>query len=269
MIVNRESIDAWVLAGRRGPADAVASSAGVSHRALVPIDGVPMLLRVVRTLRATAKFDRIVVSIDDPARLDTVAELAEGIRAGWLHTHRSLESPSASVGDLLARFGTAHGTLVTTGDHPLLTPAIVERFVADASARRAADVVVGMVPARVVRAAHPDALRTFLPLRGESFSGANLYWMRAPGARRVTEFWHHAERHRKQPWKLVRRFGLFTLLLFLTRRLDLRAAMARASRILGASVEAIELDEAEAAIDVDKPADLALATRILAQRSAR
>ena len=257
-----------MLAGRRGVADAVAAAAGVTHRALVPVNGVAMLLRVVRTLRATPGIGRLTISIDDPAQLDSVPELVEAQRAGWLTTHVSLDSPSTSVGDMLARFRPTSGVLVTTGDHPLLTPAIVAAFLTAARARSAADVVVGMVPARIVRAAHPDAVRTFLPLRGESFSGANLFWMRAPGARRVTDFWRDAERHRKQPWKLVRSFGVVTLLLFLLRRLDLEAALARASRILGARVEAVELEDAEAAIDVDKPSDLALATRIREQREA-
>lgn len=262
-----DNIDAWVLAGRRGPADVVAAAAGVTHRALVPVCGVPMLLRVVRTLRETPGVGRVTISIDDPGQLDSVPELAEARRAGWLATHTSLDSPSASVGDLLTRVGKANGVLVTTGDHPLLTPGIVGAFLAEARTRPDADVVVGMVPARVVRAAHPDAVRTFLALRGEAFSGANLFWMRAPGARRVTDFWRNAERHRKQPWKLVRSFGVVTLLLFLLRRLDLGEAMTRASRILGARVEAVELEDADAAIDVDKPSDLELATRILERRA--
>ena len=40
-----------MLAGRRGPRDALAEAHGVSHRALLPVDGVPMLLRVLRTFR--------------------------------------------------------------------------------------------------------------------------------------------------------------------------------------------------------------------------
>jgi CTP:molybdopterin cytidylyltransferase MocA len=75
------------------------------------------------------------------------------------------------------------------------------------------------------------------------------------------------ERHRKRPWRLVAAIGPLTLLRFLAGRLTLDAALRRLSRIVGATVRAVDMPFAEAAIDVDKPADLALAERILAQRA--
>ncbi len=60
-------------------------------------------------------------------------------------------------------------------------------------------------------------------------------------------------------------FGPISLLLFLLRRLDLDAALARASRAIGARVEAVRLPFAEAAVDVDKPSDLELVSRLLAE----
>ena len=60
--------------------------------------------------------------------------------------------------------------------------------------------------------------------------------------------------------------GPLTLLRFLLGRLTLAAAVQRLSAIIGASIAAVEMPFAEAAIDVDKPSDLALAERILAGR---
>jgi hypothetical protein len=48
--------------------------------------------------------------------------------------------------------------------------------------------------------------------------------------------------------------------------LSLEAACLRLSGIVGATVRVVEMPFAEAAIDVDKPADLALAEQILGQR---
>ena len=39
-----------VLAGRRGPSEPLAQAAGCSHKALMPIRGIPMLSRVLRSL---------------------------------------------------------------------------------------------------------------------------------------------------------------------------------------------------------------------------
>ena len=44
-------MNALILAGSRGPDDPMARAAGVSHKAMLPVDGVPMLLRVVEAVR--------------------------------------------------------------------------------------------------------------------------------------------------------------------------------------------------------------------------
>ena len=103
-------------------------------------------------------------------------------------------------------------------------------------------------------------------LRGEAWSGANLFAFRTERARRAAAWWVRAEAFRKHPWRLVAVFGPISLLLFALRRLDLTGAMRRVSRAVGAEVRAVPLPQAEAAIDVDRPSDLALATRILEQR---
>ena len=252
-----------ILAGRRGATDPLAKTTGASHRALVPVHGTPMLLRVVQALRGARRVGRIAVSIDDPSALDAVPALREQVRQQALVLHTSAPSPAASVGDLLARLPATEALLVTTADHPLLTPRIVDHFTAEAVARDA-DVVVGMVSASVLLGAFPEASRTFLRLRGERFSGANLFLFRGPQAQRATAFWSRAERFRKRPWRLVSTFGPLNLALFLLGRLDLEGAFERASRVIGARVCAFPLPFAEAAIDVDKPADLELVSRILA-----
>lgn len=261
-------IRALVLAGRRGPADAVADAARVSHRPFVPVVGVPMLVRVVRALRGTPGIGAIALSIDEPARLDALPELAAALRAGTLSATRSAESPAASVADALASLAAGELLLVTTADHPLLTPEIVGGFLR-AAQQRDADLVAGVVSASTLRASHPGARRTFVRLRAEAYSGANLFLARAPGAARVATFWREAERYRKRPWRLASVFGAGTLALFLLRRLDLAAALDRASRVVGARIDAVVLPDAEAAIDVDRPADLMLAAQILEARAAR
>ena len=89
---------ALVLAGRRGPDDPLASSRGASHRALLPVAGVPMLARVLTALRGARHVARIWISIDAPEVLESVPELA-AFRDVSLH--RSKESPARSVADAL------------------------------------------------------------------------------------------------------------------------------------------------------------------------
>jgi GTP:adenosylcobinamide-phosphate guanylyltransferase len=253
-----------VLAGRRGPDDPLAASRGVSHRALLPVAGVPMLLRVVRALRASGRIEQVHVSIEDPERVREVEELAELARRGDLVLHPSEDSPSKSVLSVL-RSRPFEPFLVTTADHALLTGEMVDHFLGEADAT-GADLAIGFVAASLLRSTYPESTRTYLRLRGEAWSGANLFAFRTEASQRAAEFWVRAERYRKQPWRLVAAIGPALLVGYALGRLDLDAALARASRRIGARVCAVPMPVAEAAIDVDRESDLELATTILAAR---
>ncbi len=259
---------ALVLAGSRGGGgDDLAAAQGEKHRALISVHGVPMLVRVIRTLRASASIGAIIVSVDDPSALAAVPELRELVAAGALELRRSEDSPSRSVVVVLESRPAGEPVLVTTADHALLTPAMVEHFT-QATADARADVHVGLVAASLLRAHYPESTRTYLPMRDDLYSGANLFAFLTPQAKRAAEFWVRAEALRKQPWRLALAFGPRALFLFWRRRLDLDAALERVSEVIGARVRAVRMPFAEAAIDVDRASDLALATQILAQREA-
>ena len=218
-----------------------------------------MIARVLNSLRAVPLVQSIVVSIDDASVLADCAE------AGDIAFHASQHSPAASVLDYFEAQRADGPVLVTTADHALLSPVMVEYF-CTAAQRTDADVVVGVVSASLFRAHYPESRRTFLPLADESWGGANLFLLRTPQAASAVRFWVRAGQFRKRPWRLVREFGLGNLLRFLLRRLDRPTAIAQASRVLGAQVGIVELPFAEAAIDVDTPADLVTVERILAKR---
>jgi GTP:adenosylcobinamide-phosphate guanylyltransferase len=259
------SFTALVLAGSRGPDDPVARAAGVPHKCLAPVAGVPMALRVVEALAASPGIDRIAVALEDPALVDQLPALRPLIAAGRCVLLATAATPSLSVQRALGELTDPLPLLVTTGDHPLLTPEIVAHFCAAARAT-AADLVAGLASAAAIRAAYPDAQRTYLRFREERYSGANLFAVLQPEGRRAVAFWRRVEQERKRPWRLVRAFGWRPLLAYLLGRLTLDDALARASSVIGARLAAVVLPQAEAAIDVDKPADLELVETILARR---
>ncbi len=254
---------ALILAGSRGSDDPVARQAGQTHKALVPVAGVPMLLRVMRTLRQSPCIGRLALCIDRPA----LEQLRDPVAAELLSDTRIIEpapTPSASVRRAIDEMPDALPLLVTTADHALLTAAMVEHFCAAAPAD--ADVAVALATETIIRRAYPGSIRTYYRFGGEGYSGCNLFLLRSPAAIKVAAFWSEMERHRKRPWRLVAAIGPLTLLRFLLGALSLEAALQRLSRIVGATVRAVDMPFAEAAIDVDKPADLTLAERILARR---
>lgn len=257
---------ALIMAGRRSGPDTLAEATGAPHRALLDVQGTPMLERVVGTLEAVPCIERILVSIDVPEVLEQFPGLARRIADGTLTVVQSASSPSLSVLEALEKTATDEAVLVTTADHALLTPAMVDHFLGEAEARTI-DLAVALVEETRIHARFPESKRTYIPFRGERFSGANLFVFLTHPAHRVAEFWVRAEQHRKQPWRLARAFGLSTLALFLLRRLDLEAAMQRASRVVGAQIRAVRMPFAEAAVDVDRLSDLELVNAILATRT--
>ena len=254
---------ALLLAGQRPGVDPLAAAFGMERKALVPIGGVPMLALVARTLLDCPEVARVVVLAQDPGAL-----LADP-GCVWLADEPRI-GVAASGGGIAASVAAIAGSpvapwpvLVTTADHPLLTPAMVAAFLAGAGA---ADVAVGVVERGVVLAAYPDTSRTWLRFRGGAWSGANLFALRSAAALPALALWAGVEHDRKSGWRLIGQLGPGLLAGAALRLLTLDAAMARLGRRLGLTARAVALPFADAAIDVDKPADHALAERILARR---
>jgi len=263
-----QPVTALVLAGARpGEVDPVARAAGVPFKCLAPIAGRAMVERVVEALAELPTVARIVVMAEPAARLDELPAIAR-LRAGGRLALRSPEPGLAAS----VEAGLAHTEglplLVTTADHPLLDRLILEAFLEPALASGAA-VVVGLAPEWAVRAAAASTRRTWWRFADGRFSGANLFLLCGEAARPALAFWRRVEAERKRPWRIVRLFGLGNLLLYASGRLTLSRAMARVSQRLGCTVAAVTIPIGEAAIDVDRPADLALAEAILAGRATR
>lgn len=257
---------ALVLAASRGPDDPMARALGVDHKCLIQTAGVPMLCRVLDALAASASVARIAISIDDPAVLDRspVAGVLDRLDVAVI---QSAATASRSVLAAAAALADPFPLLVTTADNALLDAATVDLFCREALAG-GAKLAAGLAPASVILRDYPAAKRTFLKFRDDGYSGCNLFALTEPAALDAVRFWAGIERHRKRPWKLVGAFGPVSLLLFLARRLSLDDAMARASKVLRVPVAAVKMPIAEAAMDVDKPADLVLVEEILARRPA-
>jgi GTP:adenosylcobinamide-phosphate guanylyltransferase len=260
---DARSVEALVLAGRRGGADRVARAAAVSHRALVPLAGRALIAHVLGALRGVPRVARVSVSVDDAAPFRAHPQLA-GFDVAY---HTAGRSPADSVRAFVSEAGSLP-VLVTTADHPLLPSATIDAFLSEALAT-GADAVIGVVREEAVRVHAPRAKRTWLRLAGERLTGANLFLFRPPGSARVAAYWRQAEGFRKEPWRLAAVFGPLALARFAAGRLALEDALRIASKASKASIAAVRLADGLAGIDVDKPEDLALAEQLLRDRADR
>jgi GTP:adenosylcobinamide-phosphate guanylyltransferase len=254
---------ALLLAGQRPGTDPLAAHFGETWKALVEVGGEPMLSRVARTLLDSPSIDRIVVLTQLPEALTARSDTAWLASEARILFTASVESISQSVSNV-AGSAAPWPVLVTTADHALLTPEMVEDFIAGAGD---ADIAVALVERRTLLGRYPGNQRTWLKFRGGAYSGANLFALTGERARAALQLWAGVEQDRKKGWKLVAAFGPWLLLRALTRTITLHAGLAAAGRRLGLSARAVVLPQAEAAIDVDKPADHKLAEAILTARS--
>ncbi len=256
---------AIILAGQRPGVDPLAQHFGAQWKALVPVCGAPMLTHVLATLDAAT----------DVARICIVAQAAD-IFADAIADARCTKPVATFIGNqgisssLLAILdaGTDGGgaqfpLLVTTADHPLLTADMVAQFLGDVGD---ADLAVAMVERQVMLAQFPEAKRTWLRFADGAWSGANLFALTRPAARGALTLWQAAEADRKRPWRLFRHFGWGLALRAITRTIGLADGLARAGVRLGMTAKLVPMADPVAAIDVDKPADHALAEMILLRK---
>jgi hypothetical protein len=124
-------------------------------------------------------------------------------------------------------------------------------------------VTAGLTASATLLARYPESKRTYLKFRDERYSGSNLFALLSPAALALPRLWLRVEQQRKRPWRVAAVFGPLLLLGYLLRLFTLDQAMRRISARLGVTVAAVKMPMAEAAIDVDKPADLELVEAIL------
>ena len=172
---------ALLLAGQRPGVDPLAAHFGETWKALVPVRGQTMLSRVARTLLDCPSIDRIIVLAQAPSALTATSDTA------WLAREPRIEF-SASMASISQSVAGAAGTLapwpvlVTTADHALLTPAMVEDFISGVGD---ADVAVALVERANLLGRYPGNKRTWLKFRGGAYSGANLFALTGERARRA------------------------------------------------------------------------------------
>lgn len=249
---------ALLLAGNRRSDCPVAAQTGVSHKALAPVADRPMIAHVLAALRAVPAIGPIAVVIEDPTLLQNLPD------SDALDIIPAASSPSLSAINGLEALETDGPILMTTADTPLVMPEILTHFLDNQP--DGVDATAGLARLDLVQAAYPETTRTGLKFSDGARSGCNLFAFHTPQAADLLAFWRRVEENRKRPLAMLRQIGLIPALRYATGTLPLDAALTALGRRTGTTLAAVDMPFADAAIDVDKPADLALVDRILSAR---
>jgi GTP:adenosylcobinamide-phosphate guanylyltransferase len=245
---------AIVLAADREAVNEVAKAAAVRCKSLVPVDGTPMVFRVLDALDSSGYVgERILCG---PA--DTVMALEPDLRnyvaTRGIRWFENQATPSASAYYAMQQLPEETPVLLTTSDHALLTPQIVDYFCSQAL-NSGGDVVAAVARHEEVTRFCPETHRTAYRFKDGSFCSCNLFAFLTPRARAAALFWRQVENQRKSPLRIIHAFGVTSLIRYLLGNLTLAAAVGRVSHRLGFKAGFVVLPFPEAAIDVDSVKD--------------
>ena len=250
---------AIVLAGSRPGSDPLAEAHGSDLKALIPVAGKPMVRRPVEALLGSECVGRVHVLAQQPERIAAMLPTDRRVSAG-----QSGRTIAATIEAFCADPSVEWPLLVTTADHALLTIDMVEDF---CSRGGDADVAIGLVERKTLLARLPQSQRTWIKFRGGAYSGANLFLLGNPKVLPALELWRSVEQDRKKAWRLLTLLGPIGFLGAALRLRSLQQTLDGIGRKLGLTIRAVELADPLAAVDVDKPADHALAEAILEGRA--
>ena len=245
-----------LLAGSRPGGDPFAMANGVALKPLIPVAGEPMLLRPLRALLACPSITRIRVLTQDVVVIGAVVD--DNLLITIESSSRTIASTIASI---LADPTTTYPILITTADHALLTSEMVVKFQDRAAG---ADLAIAVVEKGNLMSRLPQSHRTWIGFKGGHYSGANLFALGSAKAARAISLWASVEQDRKKGWRMLLAFGPALLLGAVLKLRTIDQSLAQIGKKLGINLTAIVMDDPLAAVDVDKPSDLALVEAIIA-----
>jgi GTP:adenosylcobinamide-phosphate guanylyltransferase len=253
------SSTAVVLAGSRPGSDPLAAAFGTDLKALVPIGGKPMVRWPVEALLASARFSSVRVLAQEPERI------AQALPAD---PRLAVEKSAATIAATLERLcfdPTVEWPLfVTTADHVLIDEAMIDEF---CDLGEIADIAIGVVERDTLMKRLPNSQRTWIRFRSGAYSGANMFLLSGKKVLPALELWRSVEQDRKKGWALLLAFGPVNLLAAVLRLRTIHQVLGSIGRRIGAKVEAVDLSDPLAAVDVDKLSDHDLVEQLLKERA--
>lgn len=253
-------MDALVLAG--GSAKGLEAAGEAASKALVEINGKPMLAYILDALKGSDNINRITVTVPSSVRniscldqvdrvVNTDGDLAENFYAGLKGVDANDPNSKSKI-------------LFVTADIPLLTSQAVDDFI-----MRCQEIDAGIyypiISKALIDDKYPQVERTYMTIREGKFTGGNLFLFDRRVASRNKELLREVSSARKSVLKLVRILGPSFIIKFIFHWLTIRELENKISELVGARGVAVPTQYVEVSIDVDKMSDLEMVRAELAK----
>lgn len=228
---------------------------GKYTKALININGKPMISYVIKALKESGVVEKIVV-IGDRDEFNKV-ELED--------VELIIQDRSSIIDNVIAGvnyFKEDSMILISTCDIPLLTGKAVYDFVKK-SLDSKADICYPIIEKSVCLEKYPEAVRTYAKLKDGYFTGGNLILINPKVLDRCITKAKQMIEYRKNPVKMSRVLGFTFLLKLIVGRLTIESAENRVARILKLKPKAVITPYPEIGNDVDKLEDIKMAEKYL------
>ena len=243
------TLDAILPAGgTAGPE--LAKAAGTPIKALIPIEGTPILERTLQAVKQSQTARRIALIgsqtlLDHPAAALADFKLKEAA-TGPENLYNGLNA-------LLAQPDPPEAALIVAVDQPYLDAKMLKAFV-DACPQK--DVCVPLIRESEFRTRFPGAAATFAKLKDDSWTTGGVFILNCQALIKAKPHIEKVFENRKSKLGMARLLGLSFVFKWLTNRLTLSDVEAKILQLLGASGAAVTGCAPELAFDIDDIDDL-------------
>jgi len=245
-------INAIVLAG---DSKSGAVEEGVENKSLIMIHRKPMVEYVIDALREA----KTIGSISVVGPIDLLQPLLDK-KVDYYFEAKDSIFKNVKIG--MTPFLNDSRILIVTSDIPMVSGEAIDDFVRKSLATRA-DLCYPIVSKEKNDKKYPGIKRTYVKLKGGTFTGGNAFFVNPAIVDRCEKFAEKLIEYRKKPWKMGRLLGLKFLLLFFVGFLTISKVENRFSQILNIQARAIISDYPEIGNDVDKPSDIDMVRRMI------
>ncbi len=263
-MAHSTKVTALIMAGKRsGVLDPLAQAAGVAQKAVVPVNGVPMVERVTQAVSKVAQVGAIRIVAHEPdeiAALPTIARLIEEGRLSFAEGKFNIVDSVLSGAE-----GAEFPLLITTADNCLVTPEGYTEFITKCLAANAGG-AAGLARKEDVTAADPVGQKRFYEFSDGGFSNCNMYWIGSAQALSAAEVMREGGQFMKFPSRIIKAFGLMNLIRFRLGTGSKEKLFEQVSKRFGFNMVPVELSDGHYAIDVDNERTFNVTEKILKRR---
>lgn len=241
-------MDALVLAGGKSD-NSLCNHQKLNNKALLLINGIPMIEYVVDALDQAREIDNIIVVGPKDALMPYIEKKVKKI----------VDSTDSIVENVRVGINCINNDqiLIMTSDVPLITGKMIDDFIKKCQVHKAF-LYYPFISREKILKKYPKTVRTYATLKEGVFCGGNLALLSTILFNQNKSLFNELYQNRKDTKKYFNLLGLKFIAKYLLKCLSIKEIEDRAAQIIGYPVKGIMINDPEIMIDLDKLSDYEL-----------